>query len=250
MSENLRIPYEASALPAPARAVLVVAPHPDDEVFGCGGSAALYARAGIRVQALILTDGGLWGVPPEGVSVVEARKQEARQAAVALGCEEPVFGPYADRGLESGSALAELIASHARRIGADLVMAPSPWEIHPDHRAAAQGAIDAVAGLGAGHMLAQYELGSPQQPNVLVDITPVWAQKARAMACFASQLAMQRYDRHVEALNAYRSYTLPGSVLYAEGMRVATAQEALDDPFGLVHKGAAHPLVGSIRQAP
>jgi LmbE family N-acetylglucosaminyl deacetylase len=247
MSEGQRIPYDAAALPVPgARSVLVLAPHPDDEVFGCGGCAALYARAGVAVQALLLTDGGLWGVPPAGVSVVDARKAEARRAAAVLGCRPPLFGPYSDRGLAADAALVKFIVREARACAADLLLAPSPWEVHPDHVAAAWAAIEAVAQLGPQARLAQYEVGSPLQPNVLLDITPVWGKKREAMACFVSQLAMQRYDRHVEALNVFRTYTLGAAVEAAEGLRVASAEEARDDPYGLVFRGSRHPLADFI----
>ncbi|MBA2673413.1 PIG-L deacetylase family protein [Ramlibacter sp.] len=247
MSEGLRVPYEAAALPVPqARSVLVLAPHPDDEVFGCGGCAALYAQAGVPVQALLLTDGGLWGVPPPGIGIVEARKAEARKAAAVLGCRPPLFGPYPDRGLKADTELVRIIVRQARACGADVLLAPSPWEVHPDHVATAWAAIDAVAQLGGATCLVQYEVGSALQPNTLLDITPVWPRKREAMACFASQLAMQGYDRHVEALNVFRTYTLPATVEAAEGLRVATAQEAREDPYGLVFRGSRHPVADFI----
>ena len=84
-------------------------------------------------------------------------------------------------------------------------------------------------------------------PNVLVDITPVLECKHKAMACFVSQLAMQAYDRHVNALNVFRTYTLPASVLAAEGFRVCTPQEARDDPYGLMFQGHAHPALAAMR---
>jgi LmbE family N-acetylglucosaminyl deacetylase len=243
MSEGQHIPYQACALPVPgARSVLVVAPHPDDEVFGCGGCASLYALSGIPAQALILTDGGLWGVPPPGMDVVQARRTEAQRAAAVLGYRAPIFGPYADRSLEPDAALVKFIADHVRACRADVVLAPSPWELHPDHRAAAEATIQAALEFGDGITLVQYEVGAPLLPNALVDITPVLERKQRAMACFESQLAMQRYDRHVNALNAFRTYTLPESVLAAEGLRVATPQQALEDPFGLMHQGHPHPV--------
>jgi LmbE family N-acetylglucosaminyl deacetylase len=243
MSEAQHIPYEPCSLPVPgARAVLVVAPHPDDEVFGCGGCAALYAQAGVPVQALVLTDGGLWGVAPAGLAIADARQAESRSAAGVLGCLPPLFADLADRSLACDDALVDLITRHAQTVGADVLLAPSLWELHPDHRAAAQAAIEAVARLAPGTHLVQYEVGAPLLPNALLDITPVLQLKERAMACFGSQLAMQAYDRHIAALNVYRTYTLPASVHSAEGLRVATAQQARDDPFGLVQRGHAHPL--------
>ena len=244
MSEGQRIPYQASALPVPnALGVLILAPHPDDEVFGCGGSAALYALAGVPVQALILTDGGLWGIAPPGLDVVTARQIESRAAARVLGCREPIFVNYADRSLENkGTEMVELIVWHMKNCGANVLMAPSLWEIHPDHHAVAIAAIAAIQQCGLGYTLVQYEVGAPLLPNMLIDVTSVWKSKQRAIACFTSQLAMQGYDRHVTALNIYRTYTLQADVEAAEGMRVATPQEVAEDPFGLIFKGSAHPL--------
>ena len=244
MSEDQYTPYQASSLPVPgAVGVLVLAPHPDDEIFGCGGCAALYALSGVPVQALILTDGGLHGVPPAGMSVVAAREAEARAAAEVLGCRAPIFSNYADRSLSAvGPALVDLIVHHMKACGADLLLAPSLWEIHPDHRATALAAIAAIQQLGAGHTLVQYEVGAPLLPNVLLDITPVLKSKQTAMACFGSQLALQAYDRHVNALNVFRTYTLSAAVEAAEGLRVATPQQAKEDPFGLVFQGNPHPV--------
>lgn len=251
MSEGQRIPYHASALPVPnALGILILAPHPDDEVFGCGGSAALYALAGVPVQALILTDGGLWGIAPPGMDVVTARQMESRAAAQVLGCREPIFVDYADRSLEKkGIEMVELIVCHMKNCGANVLMAPSLWEIHPDHHAVAIAAVSAIQQCGTGYTLVQYEVGAPLLPNVLIDVTPVWKSKQRAIACFTSQLAMQGYDRHVTALNIYRTYTLQADVEAAEGMRVATPQEAAQDPFGLIFNGRAHPLLDKVAES-
>ena len=243
MSEGQHIPYAAVSLPVPgARGVLALAPHPDDEVFGCGGCSALYAMAGVPVQALILTDGGLWGVPPPGESVVVTRQKEARAAALVLGYREPVFAAFADRSLETSEQLVQVIVKQVRDCGADVLLAPSMWEIHPDHRATALAAIEAIVQLGDGYTLVQYEVGAPLLPNILLDITPVWERKQQAMACFVSQLAMQAYDRHIRALNIFRTYTLGSSIEAAEGLRVANPQQARDDPFGLVFQGNRHPV--------
>ena len=49
------LPYQTSV--PQARAVLVLAPHPDDEVFGCGGTLVQMKAAGTRVIEVILTSG-------------------------------------------------------------------------------------------------------------------------------------------------------------------------------------------------
>ena len=244
MSEGQRIPYHSSPLPVHgARGVLVAAPHPDDEVFGCGGCAALYAGAGVPVRSLILTDGGLGGVQ-EGVDdLVATRYQEVICAAALLGYGTPIFAGHPDRSLQDSiAAVAELMVEEMRATGADVLFAPSLWEMHPDHIAAAQAALLAIKQLGDGYTLVQYEVGVPLLPNRLVDITPVQTQKRQAMQCFVSQLAVQAYDRHISSLNIFRTYTLSPGIEAAEAVRVATAAEADKDPFGLVFEGNVHPV--------
>ena len=56
-SEAEIIPYHASPVPAAPGGVLVLAPHPDDEVFGCGGTIAGHVQAGHPVHVVLLTAG-------------------------------------------------------------------------------------------------------------------------------------------------------------------------------------------------
>jgi LmbE family N-acetylglucosaminyl deacetylase len=74
-------------------AVLAVLAHPDDETFRCGGTLALLARRGVRVQTLTATrgGGGSCGDPPLCV-----REEELRCAWRALGLEPPRLLNYED----------------------------------------------------------------------------------------------------------------------------------------------------------
>lgn len=249
MSEGQRIPYHASKLPVPnAKSVLVLAPHPDDEVFGCGGCAALYAVLGVPVRALVLTDGGLGGITHQEEGLVAVRRNEVLVAAKILGYGSPVFANLPDRSLDASVPyVVDLIVQNMKNLCADVLFAPSLWEIHPDHRAAAQAAIQAIKQLGEGYTLVQYEVGVPLIPNRLIDITPVLQQKIDSMQCFVSQLAVQAYDKHINALNIFRTYTLEASVTAAEGVRVATFKESEEDPFGLDFEGSSHPLVTMVK---
>lgn len=221
--EDWFIPHTTASLP-PASSVLVLAPHPDDEIFGCGGCMALYARANARVQSFILTDGGGYLVDTNRQKMVETRRSESRQAAIRLGMAPPEFGPWADRQLSCATDLVTQLEAVIQSSGAQVVFAPSLWEVHPDHRATAWAAVSALQNqVKAGAvipMLAFYEIGAPLRPTHLVDISAVQAIKQQAMACFESQLAQQRYDRHIAALNTFRTYTLPSAVLAAEALEI------------------------------
>src|SRR5215813_11785029 len=60
-----------------AEKVLVVAPHPDDEVLGCGGVMARHAAAGDEVHVIVVTRGHADLFPPESVDRVRAELREA-----------------------------------------------------------------------------------------------------------------------------------------------------------------------------
>ena len=62
-----------------------------------------------------------------------------------------------------------------------------------------------------------YEVGTPlSRVNALIDITDHKDVKDKAMACYASQLALQSYDEHIRSLNRYRTYTLEPHIKCAE----------------------------------
>ena len=184
-------PY--TAIPSlPAQAALVLAPHPDDEVFGCGGAIASHVRAGVPVFVVILTDGARFGE-------ASIRANECRAAARVLGYGEPDFWSLADRGLRYSEALVQRIVNRIAGAGVDLVYAPSPWEIHPDHRQTAWLAMEAARRVNYRVRLAFYEVGAPLRPNVLLDITAFLDTKEAAMRCFESQLTQQDYLRHIQA---------------------------------------------------
>lgn len=216
------LPYEA-ATAVDARSILLLAPHPDDEVFGCGGLWALAAAQGVATQVVVVSDGAVAGD-------AAVREAESRAAARALCGDAAVqaleFWRRPDRGVRPDEDLVQAIGQAVQRRSTHWLLAPSPYEVHPDHRAVCLAAIAAASrpqALEAGVRLVFYEVGQPMLPNRLFDITPVIDAKRRAMDCFVSQLALQRYDEHVLALNRYRSYTLGPQVRYAEGYHVVDA---------------------------
>jgi len=221
LPEQALIPYTAGF--PPGRRWLVLAPHPDDEVFGIGATLAQAVARGVDVRLVIVTDGAAQGDAPR-------REGEARDSARELGLGEPQFWRFPDRGIAPGDArLRRAIAGALRELEPDTVMVTSPVDLHPDHRSlalATQRALRRRLALGlrrqAPSWLAAYEVTMPLRPNLLVAGDPAWDAKVRAAACYASQLAYRPYDRIMEALSTYRSLTLDG-VRHAEALHVLPA---------------------------
>lgn len=216
------IPYEASTFDAAS--VLVLAPHPDDEIFGCGAALASLRTAGADVVVLLVTDGAVTADPAEYRRVADVRLDESRAALEILGGGRVESLGLPDRGL--GSRISEITRELRKALRAhrpDLVFVPSPVEIHPDHRAVAAAFLEAAHDFSG--RAAFYEISQPFRPNFLLDATPYVEKKEKAMAAFGSQNAGRDYPAFVRGLNAYRRMTLGPEVKAAEGFVVLEASE-------------------------
>ena len=206
------IPYSATQTLA-ARRLLVLAPHPDDEVLGCGGLIASMLAHGADVQVVIVSDGAQGGDATQ-------RERESIAAAQVLaagaGTLRPVFWHLPDRGLADVVDLAPRLTQLIMSCGADCLLLPSPFEVHPDHRALCAAGLQGLRDANGPAELLFYEIGQPLMPNVLIDISHQLERKRAALRCFSSQLAVQAYDDQVLGLNRFRAYTLGPAVTHAE----------------------------------
>ena len=230
--ENLLVPYQAVPHFSCTHA-LVFAPHPDDEVFGCGGAIMRHVEQEIPVTVIIVTDGAFGLDAEESSAYILQRQQESIAAAEILGYGTPQFWKYSDRQVTYSEKFVQEILKTIQDSKADLIYAPSVFEMHPDHRAIGMAVVEAVRRIGKDTHIALYEIGMPMRPNSLLDITDLIERKAAAMSCFTSQNTRQRYDLHIAALNRYRSYTLPASITAAEAYILLSAEELTQDPLKL-----------------
>src|SRR6476619_3212963 len=211
---------EAEAIPfAPqdlrGERLLVLAPHPDDEVIGCGGLVALHLREGRKVHVVVATDGAQAGDAAQ-------RESESRAALALLGNVSIEFLRFPDRKLSGQRELNDRMAAILREWKPDLIAVPSPLEIHPDHIALSRAFCDLIArgpslfaDLAAARV-AFYEVSAPLRPNALVDITSVADAKYAAIEAHESQSAIHDYTSYARGLNVWRTMTMPPHVKFAE----------------------------------
>ncbi len=218
-----------------ARSALVLAPHFDDEVLGCGGLLARLATRGARVRVLFLTDGAAAAVPDEAPADHAARRRRESSAALAaLGLDEAAHLDLTDGALERRrDDLAEAIRREILDLTPDLLLVPSPLESTADHRAAF-AALHAVLGtVRAGDPLADavrdltvlaYEVNHPAHPDVLVDVSDELERLRAAMECYASQQERHDYLAAGLGLRAFRTLSLPSGTTVPPGDRVLGAE--------------------------
>jgi LmbE family N-acetylglucosaminyl deacetylase len=198
--------------------ILVIAPHPDDEAIGCGGTILLHKERSDNVAVVFLTSGelGLKNLPKEEVWSI--REGEAEEASGILGIDSIDFLRQPDWFLgdniaQAAGALQPVIV----REKPDRIYLPHPREWHPDHAASLPISLQATA-LSGQRMpeLFGYEIWTPLgEYDHVEDTGNVIDRKLDAVRCYRSQLQGFRYDRAVLGLNQYRG-ALAARCDYAE----------------------------------
>jgi bacillithiol biosynthesis deacetylase BshB1 len=172
--------------------LIAFSPHPDDAELGCGGILALAAADGLEVAVVDLSKG-----ERSTRGNVSLRHRESEAAADILGVSQRIqLGlPDGSIGLEHShrQAIIELICNLKPR----LVLAPYWEDRHPDHAAASKlvreacffSGVEKISGVEPHRpdQILYYFIHDFQHPSLVVDITPVWAQKLEAIDAYKSQ---------------------------------------------------------------
>ncbi len=209
---------------------LVIAPHPDDEVLGVGGTIAKIADAGMEVHVAVVTIGMAPHYSGDSVAKVRA---EAEKAHGCLGVTKTHWleHPAAQLADIPNSSLNNSIRNLVIDVEPETIFAPFPGDIHIDHQLVFLSAMVAARPhqpmypktllayetLSETNWNAPY-LSPPFIPNVFVDIEATLERKLNAMKCFESQVKAPPHERSLAALGALA--TLRGATVHrfaAEG---------------------------------
>lgn len=206
---------------------IVLAPHPDDESIGCGGSIAKHVKAGSRVRVIFLTNGDRGDFETRfGKDYPEIRRECAGRALSLLGVKDYEFWGYGDRMLHvAEKEIKERLYLGVKSFSPLIIYAPSPFEIHPDHRTAFSVVWWLISKIPVKLLL--YETLVPLYPDTLVDITNEWPYKKKAVESYWTELYYTNYSEKIEGLNTYRTSTLSKDVLYAEAFLFVDGDERI-----------------------
>ncbi len=136
-----------------ARRLVVVAPHPDDEVFGAGGLIQRALRERIPVTIVAVTDGEsshLGSDTARAKDMARVRANETRRAYRRLGLEDAsIVNLHLPDGRvnEHGEHLADVLTSYV--LVDDLCVAPWSHDGHPDHESSGLATAAACKLMGA-----------------------------------------------------------------------------------------------------
>jgi LmbE family N-acetylglucosaminyl deacetylase len=199
---------------ADVRRLIVVAAHPDDLETQCGGAVALLARRGVEVFSVNCTLGDI-GAQDQRLArpaLASTRLAEADHAAQVLQLSQAVNLGHHDGELVPNLELRAQIARLYRVTQADTLWTFDPYwpgQIHPDHRAAGQAALDAYMpskmplyrpeqlnepGAGLGRLERVFLFTTEREPDIVVDVTAVYETKLAACVAHASQFPAGKAD--------------------------------------------------------
>lgn len=215
-------------------AVLVLAPHPDDESLGCGGTIKLLTESGTPVDVLYVTRGELGLEAPETATaavrhrLAEVRSAEATAACRVLGVRAVDFLDGTDGRLAEQPHLATELRSRLRTGRYARTFCPGPQERHPDHLATYRLLQEALRDSVEPLQIWLYEVWTPLLPTVFVPIDGTIEAKLAAIRCHESQLACLDYLAAFHGFAAYRSLFCAGS-RFAEAFIAADREAVLRD---------------------
>ncbi len=220
------------------RRLIVVAAHPDDLETMCGGTVARLVQQGVQVFSVNCTLGDI-GAPDDSQSrpaLAATRLAETAAAAELLGLKGAVNLGHHDGELVADLPLRAEIARQYRLTQADTLLTFDPFwtgQIHPDHRAAGQAALDAYmpskmplyrpeqlaeAGADLGCLARVFLFATDRDPDIVIDITAVYDRKEAACLAHQSQFPRGRQDlAWLRKIDARRGQPL--GVTYGESFK-------------------------------
>ncbi|MGS0765578.1 PIG-L deacetylase family protein [Syntrophomonas curvata] len=212
--------------------ILVVAPHPDDDIIACGGSIAKHCQNGNQVAIMYITSGDAGGIRYGKDELAAIREAEARQAAALLGINNLFFLRMADGYIEINKENLIRITTLIRAIKPHMVYIPHDRDGCRDHKethhllreACKRAAEPFFPECGKEpwpvETILGYEVWTPiEEVSYAEDISDFIDRKLAAIQQHHSQLEYYRYDEAVKGLNRYRGI-MTGKGDYCEAFQL------------------------------
>jgi LmbE family N-acetylglucosaminyl deacetylase len=189
------------------RSALVIAAHPDDEVLGCGGTMALYARRGDPVVVVIAATGRSAETSSHG----KAQNSYTRSAMEKLGVTDIRFLGFPDQQLDT-LTLTQVITPLervVREVRPRVVFCQYGGDVNRDHDLLFKAVLVAtrpreqfIEAVLAFETSSSTEWGYPRSfiADTWVDVSSTLEAKLAAMACYTSELRQYPDPRSLEAL--------------------------------------------------
>jgi len=190
--------------------ILVITPHPDDEVLGCGGTIINHTRKGDEVYLCIVTK---VYTPDWSKKFIKERVEEIKKSNKILGIKKTIFLDFKAVQLDviPQKELNYRINKVVEDVKPEIVYLPHRGDLHKDHRlifdsslvATRPGYNKSVKRILSYEVLSETDWGSalcPFLPNVYVDITNSVEEKIKAMEAYGSEVRKYPHSRSLEMI--------------------------------------------------
>ena len=217
--------------------VMVIAAHPDDPEFGCAATIAKWAAAGREITYVLLTSGdkGCHDRDVRPGQVAGRREEEQRAAASVLGVKEVMYLNYPDGLLENTLELRRRLSLIIREQQPEIILTIDPWrkyQLHPDHRAAGQAALDALWAAREWYLFPEQLLGDrepwrvteaylfwAEAPDYWEDVSEFVDKRIEALRCHVSQIGDRATKLEERVRDGLRSTAKDHGLEYAEAFK-------------------------------
>lgn len=208
--------------------ILVIAPHPDDETLGCGGSLLKHKSDGDSLSWLVATRGH---EPQWSAELLDRKEKEIASVTAAYGFDQTIRLNFPSIKLDT-IPLDEFIAAIRNAIGdckPELVYLNHFGDVHSDHRIVFEATMSVLKPFysdkhGVKRVLSYEVMSSTDAaplnparafvPNVFTDVTDFLEKKLEIMALYESELQTSPLPRALDSLRALAR--LRGATIGAE----------------------------------
>ena len=223
-------PFDASMYAG--RSVIVLAPHPDDEVIGAGGALLALVAAGARVVCVQATDGAS-SIALAGRPEAERRNvrlDEAGAVAQAIGFAELDCWRADNARFTPEPALVSRLAALLERERPAAIFVPFVTEAHEDHVTLAVILARALGQLAAplDAQVLSYEVWSLVPPTLFHDVTPRMTDLERLLFVYDTAMKVDDFVHYCADRALYHGWTLRGAPAYLESFFAVPARDYPD----------------------
>lgn len=200
---------------------LIIAPHADDEILGCGATMAKLVAEGNKVYVLIVTNANVGAPELYSEQGIEKVRREAKKAHNILGVQDTFFMDFPAPRLDTYPSykLSMEISKLLDILRPSVIFIPNLGDLHMDHAILYRACLVSARPINGCSVkkIYTYEVLSesnwaPQQggqafvPNVYIDVTNFLSKKIEALMCFKNQIKAYPHCRSLEAIEALAKY--------------------------------------------
>lgn len=192
--------------------ILVITPHPDDEVLGCGGTIKKYTKTGNSVFTCIVTKGY---TPEWSVKFLNNKLEETKKSNKILGVKKTYYLNFPTVKLDSvlQKDLNDAIRGIINKVRPEIIFIPHFGDLNKDHRLIHEAALvvarplagNSVKKILAYETVSETEWGPfpfPFVPTVYYNINSTLKDKIKAMAVYGTELRPYPHPRSPKVIEA------------------------------------------------